>query len=290
MKKKYLAVDIGGTFIKLAILDEKGNFHKETKIPTIKTYDALIASLKKFIDQEIIVAITFALPGTVDEETGTIGDASAVNFIINSPFKKNLETAFPGIAISMENDANAALLGEFWQGGFQKYKNLVSVVIGTGIGGAIMINREIYKTYNNINGEFGYALLSDKKTILSRSSSTKAILERYNQKFETNFIVGDDLFNDYLQRNNEEQNWFIDNIIEPLIKLLSNIKYFLNPDAIIIGGGISKNKIFIELLINNVKKRFKNISEYNEPPLIVASKLGNRANLLGSLFHFLQKK
>ncbi len=284
MLKKYLAVDVGGTFIKMALLDKDGNFDQITHQPTVDNFPDLITLLKKYLQDQPIIGMVFSLPGSVSNKAGTVRGLNAVPFICEGNFKLILQAAFPNILITIENDANCAILGEIWKGGFSDNGILVSVVVGTGIGGAVAIDHKILRGKDNLTGEFGYALNSNNNKILSRSSSTRAMIDQYNKYLATNFNTGDQIFNDYQQRRPIEVNDFLKTTIDPFVNFLFNVEYFLNPDYIVLGGGISSNQQYLNIIKERAQNKINQIEEYDHIPNIVASKLGNRANLIGSLY------
>ncbi len=290
MNQKFLSVDIGGTFIKMAIIDQDAKFYVSNKVATVNNFPDLITILKKEIKDYQISAIAFSLPGSISDNEGTVRGINAVPFIIEGNFKNIIQKAFPGMTISMENDANCAILGEIWKGGFTKKHILVSLVVGTGIGGAIAINGNLLKGANNLTGEFGYAIFNDKKEILSLTSSTKAMLDKYNQLFKTDFKTGSEFLNDYQNHSKKALQPFLDHCLAPLINTIFNIKYFLNPDYIVIGGGISNDIQYLNIIKEQARLKVAQIPEYDKVPNIIASKLGNKANLLGSLYFLLNKK
>ncbi len=288
MLERYLAVDIGGTFIKLAILDRDTNFYKETKVPTVDNFPDLIKILKTFIGDEKIIGIAFSVPGTVSNKAGTIRGINAVPFILEGNFKDVIQTAFPDQIINMENDANCAVLGEVLKNKIPKNKIVASVVVGTGIGGCIWIKGHILRGKSNLAGEFGYSLNNDRATILSRTSSTRAMLNSYNEIFKTNFTTGDDMFMDASKKSTDILKPFLEKNINPFVNFIFNLQYFINPDYIIIGGGISKNEEYIKIIKEQINLKVNLIDEYIEIPKIIASKIGNQANLIGSLYATLE--
>ena len=159
--------DIGGSAVKFGLWQEdaltgKGSFG------TPKTWNAMKAEMKSVFDgfaaAGSIEGVAISSPGAVDSDAGIIGGISAVPYIHHFPIKAEWETMF-GNLVSVENDANCAALAEVWLGAAKDIQHALFIVIGSGIGGAVILNRQLFKGKNLFGGEFGYMLLDGENTL-----------------------------------------------------------------------------------------------------------------------------
>ena len=185
--------DIGGSAVKFGLWQEdalagKGSFE------TPKTWNELKAEMKSVFDGYVatdsVEGVTISSPGAVDSGTGIIGGISKVKYIHHFPIKAEWESLF-GVPVSVENDANCAALAEVWLGAARDVQNALFIVIGSGIGGAVIVNRQLFKGKNLFGGgTFGYMLL-DAENTLSRLGSPVQVAERYGKAMEMSDEVVD---------------------------------------------------------------------------------------------------
>ena len=160
----YLGIDLGGTNIAAGIVDKKGNVIKKASTPTLKERDPeeivkdMIEVSKKVIEDaklsvSDIVGVGVGCPGIVDNKSGVIKHLSNVG-MSNFPLRERLSEVFK-TKISIENDANAAALGEYKLYG-NNSESFIFITLGTGIGGGIIINGKIYSGFNGAGAEIGH--------------------------------------------------------------------------------------------------------------------------------------
>ncbi|WP_418222782.1 ROK family protein [Clostridium isatidis] len=284
----YLGIDIGGTFIKYALIDEENKvikkWKKETKLKETKDefYDYLCEGLDKYEYE----AIGISAPGVIDSNSNILSKAAEnvqimygtnVNLEVSKRLKKKVATI---------NDAKAAGYCEFLLGNGKGTRSSVYFIIGTGIGGCVCDSQGVIQGVNGMAGEFSGIALSkdkDKPQFWASVASIPALVRIYNEKANENLKYGTEVCKKYL--NNEEtaikamEEW-VDNIC----LCFYNIILFINPEVICLGGGISEEDWFIDL----VKERFTNM----ENPFleICTTKIkrclyGNDANLLGAVLY-----
>lgn len=153
-----LAVDCGGTFLKIAVIDQQGNISDKTSIPTLLDLSAFLKSFEDLAHQyhSQISAIGIAFAGPVNSELGLIGEPP--NFpksFHNLPLASILEKRCQ-IPVALENDANLAALGEYWKGPHFADNILVVITLGTGVGSGIIVNGKIWNGATGIAGEIGH--------------------------------------------------------------------------------------------------------------------------------------
>ena len=185
---KYIVVDVGGSAVKYGLLNQYGEVLEKGNIVTDnEDINKFIFDIKgiteEYRNHENIKGLACSFPGAVNPKTGFIEGISAVPCIHNVNMKKLLTEA-TGLEVSMENDANCSALAEGWIGTAKEADNFVSIVLGTGIGGAVVINKRILRGKNLHAGEFGFMQITDDKgedglgNVWSRIASTGALVRR----------------------------------------------------------------------------------------------------------------
>lgn len=146
-----LGFDVGGSSIKFSVMNEEGQILRKGSILTPDNledfYKELAAAKEGLAEAYQLEGAAFSLPGAVDDEAGVIGGASALPYIHDFNIKKALEEKL-GLPVSMENDANCAALGEVWLGAAKYCQDVVFLVIGSGVGGAISEREDFVENIN----------------------------------------------------------------------------------------------------------------------------------------------
>ena len=295
---KYIALDVGGSAIKYGLLNKYGEILEKGNIVTDnEDIDKFIFDIKiiveKYIKSENIKGLACSFPGAVNQKTGFIEGVSAVPCIHNVNMKKLLSEA-TALEISMENDANCSALAEGWIGAAKDVDNFISIVLGTGIGGAVVIDKKILRGKNLHGGEFGFIQVTDEKgenglgNVWSRVASTGALIRRVaNRKnIDVSDLTGQLVFE--MEKDDEEVKEEFAEWFKVLAKGIYNIQYILDPEKILIGGGISARKDFINRL-NQYLELMKN-EESTLDIKVEKCEFANDANLIGALYNFLYYK
>lgn len=188
------------------------------------------------------------------------------------------------LPISMENDANSAALGELAEGAGKNCDSMAFFVIGTGIGGALIINQKVWHGAHLFGGEFGYMVIGTES--VSDLASPVAMAKRYNKRTgkkldgKTVFALADE---DDPVASDERQT-----LIHSLALAIYNVQQSFDPEKIVIGGGISNNPELIPLLNQEIEKLWKQFNPDSIKPEIVLCKLKSDANLRGAVANFEQ--
>ncbi|GGL61419.1 ROK family glucokinase [Sporolactobacillus putidus] len=307
----HIGVDLGGTTIKMALIDDTGKMIDKWAIAT-DTIDngSRIASdisasiVKKLaqlqIDRSEVSGIGMGAPGFINMTTGFVYKAVNIGWE-NYPLKDELES-LTGIPAIIENDANLAALGEMWLGAGRGARNMVCVTLGTGVGGGIICDGEILHGVNGMAGEIGHITVLPKngapcncgkkgclETVSSATGIRRLALEAldYNDSdsilrdiFENKGdITAEDVFlcagkNDPLSSVVAEKAAYY------LGYALGAISIVINPEKIVIGGGVSRAG---DTLLAPLTKYFKKFSlpRVFEACTIDVAKLGNDAGVIG---------
>ena len=303
MKKYYVGIDIGGTKIKFGLFDNEvliklwdieTNTENNGEYIIKDAVNSLVDTLKSEnmeIDQ--VLGIGVGVPGIV--KNGEVIYAANI-FWKNKNVIKEMQDLTKIKNIKCINDANAATLGEQWKGEAKKYNNFVFITLGTGIGGGIIIDGKLQEGAFGAAGEFGHMYLEDAKnyTCNCGKSGCAELVASANGMPR----VAKDLINELKDENIDKSQYestkniwiLVENGDKIAIKvaevfgknigiLLSNISAALNPEAIIIGGGMSKSG---PVVIDYIRKYFDKYSYMGcKDTIIEAASLDNKAGIYG---------
>ncbi|SEK43153.1 Sugar kinase of the NBD/HSP70 family, may contain an N-terminal HTH domain [Carnobacterium iners] len=291
----YLGVDIGGIQIKYGLIDDNG------EIETIHKKETPMDSLDKFVEvmgeiydkyAEKIEGIAISMPGIIHSRTGFAVHGGSLKYIKNMNMVSLLEERCPTI-IHVENDGKAAALGELWKGNFRGVENGIILALGTGIGGGIISNGKLLKGNHYSAGELSFI----------KTNSDKSFDEDYMFGFQTGLkklfksisircaiplekIDGYLVFR-YANEGNKDVLACLNEYCRTLAIQIFNLQVILDPEKIVISGGISKQPLLLELIKKNVAEIFKEKNtELFYAPLIERSYHGNKATIIGALYNY----
>lgn len=291
---KIIGIDIGGTTIKADLYDDFGTSLNQFKeIETIIDYDLgtnqilnqVCDLIGEYILNYSIDGVGISTAGVVNANTGEIIYAGyTIPGYIGVNFTSEIEKRF-GLSTFVENDVNCAALGELWKGQAKDKKNVVMVTIGTGIGGSIIVNGQIVNGFNYTAGEVGYIPVGNSDW-QSRASTT-ALIHLYQKKSLKTNQTGRTFFTDLSSGDKIAKETF-EIFVENLTKGLLAISYLLNPEILILGGGILAKK---DILLPEIQSSLaKNVMDNRFlPKNVVAATLGNEAGRIGAVKNFLDR-
>lgn len=280
------AIDIGGTTIKIATWKDnqlQDNHAVETPKDLDGLYQALTNEVNKIKANTDIKGVAISSPGAVDQKTGIIGGSSAIPYIHNFKIVDELEKRF-GLPVSIENDANSAALGELAEGSGKGCNSMAFFVIGTGIGGALIINQKVWHGAHLFGGEFGYMIMGSHT--LSELASPVSMANRYNERTGKN-LDGKTIF-ELADQDDPVASDVRQTLIHSLAVAIYNIQHSFDPEKIVLGGGISNNPKLIPLLNKEIDRLRKGLNLTTFKPDIVLCKLKSEANLRGAVADFEQ--
>lgn len=309
MKPYAVGVDVGGTTVKIGIFRTSGDLLLKWEIVTDKKdggrnilpdiADSIKSMLSnKEIGLDEIQGVGIGIPGA-------ILNRSIVNRAVNLgwdvvPVKDQLEELFDGkINVLVGNDANVAALGEMWQGGGKGFKDIVMVTLGTGVGGGIIINEQILDGTFGAAGEIGHMPVNPQETRVC-GCGKKGHLEQYasatgiantakavvsSTKEETELkgldsITAKDVF-DAAKRGDKVALEIVDYTAEILGRGLAMVAAVVDPQAFVIGGGVSKAG---PILTDSIQKYYRKYAFHaSEDTKFVLATLGNDAGIFGAV-------
>lgn len=306
MKTYAFGIDIGGTTIKTGLFETAGSLLKQTEIPTRTEENGkyILEDIVKAIDRilkeeglakEDLEGIGVGVPGPVLED-GTVQKCVNLGWgVVN--VQETLEK-MTGVKVRVGNDANVAALGEMWKGGGAGRKNMVMVTLGTGVGGGVIINEKILPGFNGAGGEIGHLPMCDdedeccgcgKKGCLEQYASATGIVRMAKRYFKQNpskdsvlrsleqYTAKDIL--DGARQGDEAAVEIKEEVAKMLGKAMAMISCTTNPEAFVIGGGMSKAG---DILMDAIKKHYKTYAFHAARDTeITPAKLGNMAGMYG---------
>ncbi|NSL50342.1 ROK family glucokinase [Calidifontibacillus erzurumensis] len=311
MEPLLVGVDVGGTTVKLAFVSDGGEILHKWSIATDKSNSGkniitdIASSILNRLDQykqdiSSIKGVGVGAPAFLDMETGFVHEAVNLGWK-NINLKKELEHKL-NLPVVIDNDANTAALGEMWKGAGVQSQNLLCITIGTGIGGGIIINGEIVHGINGMAGEIGhFTVLPEngalcncgKKGCLETISSATGMVRLAREEIahhpdsllatqynKTNLLSAKMII-EAARKNDDFALEIVDKASFYLGLAIANIAITINPEKIVIGGGVSKAG---SLLLKKVSKYFKQFAlprVYEGAHLALAT-LGNDAGVIGA--------
>ena len=264
-----IGIDLGASKIESVILDEQGNEKHRERVDCPKNYNSIIEQIKKIVsDIEKKMQKTLPLgvchPGVHSPQSGLVKNAPNCIWIEKKPFQKDLREAL-GREVFCENDANCFALSEAIDGAGKHYKIVYGIILGSGAGGGLVIDKQIVNGPNGIAGEWGHNQLpymAAKKEELNTTSLRESEIEsfisglglakKYNKKYKKN-LKAKEIF-DLYRKHDIEADKFIDEFKINLAMSLSTIINILDPDAFVFGGGVSNSIDFFNEIQTLVKK------------------------------------
>lgn len=289
--KQYICIDIGGTSIKYGVIQEDGVFLTTGEMPTeAQQYGGpgIMEKAKRIIEtyktEYHPEGICISTAGMVDCEKGKITYASPlIPDYTGTEIKAELEKCY-GIPCEVENDVNCAGLAEYSSGAAKGCKVVLMLTIGTGIGGCIVLDGKVFHGFSNSACEVGYMHMddSDFQTLGAASILSKKVSQWKGDSEEK--WDGYHIFEE-AKKGDMICNRAIDQMIEILGKGIANICYVINPEVVVLGGGIMAQEEFLRGKIQDAVKKYL-ISSIEEHTKIVFAKHQNDAGILGAFYHF----
>jgi glucokinase len=280
-----MGIDLGGTAIKLGRFDRQGNCTQSLTIPTPQPPepDAVLAAMVDAIaqlDSGQVVAIGVGTPGPADAAGRVAIHAINLGGWVNVPLADWLQ-AKTGKPVVIGNDANCAGLGEHWIGAGRSYKNLIMLTLGTGVGGAVILEDKLFVGRSGTAGELGLMTLnpdgaacnSGNHGSLEQHVSVRAIRRRTGLEAEelgVRALQGDEGAIEFWREYGRDLGVGIANLI-----------YVLTPEVVIIGGGVCESyEFFFPAAWAEVERRVVGYARLDVK--LVRAELGNGAGMVGA--------
>jgi glucokinase len=311
-----LGLDIGGTKMRAAIADMRGDLLAEARMRTVKyqgqpNYGEIFTHLRNdlikrsYVDGTTLGAVGVSVAGIVDPITGYI--VMAPNTTVQEDF--DLRTIIENelnLPVLIDNDVNLAAVGEHWKGAAQGCNNFIFVAIGTGVGAGIFVNGRLYHGAHNAAGRLGHLYVQGSEVIeagtlgaLERHASGAAIAEAVRErlkhrsmssqqselaKLDVNRLTSEDVWAAAAQGDQLALN-VLNEVFDTLALGLANAALLLDPELIVLGGGVSSAG---DALLIPLRERLSALLMHPIAPRIELSQLGSIAQLYGAVYYALK--
>lgn len=301
-----LAADVGGTNTRVAVVTCDGGVHTLVKKRTRckegrdEMLPFLISLFKETIresklSRERICALGIGFPGPLDAQTGTIFNPPNLPGWDNVPLRRILEDEF-SLPVSIENDANAAALGEWWKGVGVGTKSFVCITLGTGVGGGIILDGKLWHGASSMAGEIGHTTVirngipctcgnrgcleayASARGIIDR---TRRVLAKTEKEGEAETVLTFEDISNMAEKGDERILSIIHETGAILGIAVANLANLLNPEMVALFGGVTNlgEKLFTPMKEEVRKRAFERA---REPLRIEVAKLGDNSGLLGA--------
>ena len=286
--KHYLGIDIGGTAVKLGIVDEAGmvlakaeesvsfdGYRTPILTTVLKAAQAFLAA--QSVPAESLAGIGVSATGQIDSRKGIVaGTCGNLPNYIDAPIKAELEKTF-GLPVTVANDANCMTLGEVWVGGAQGYTDVIGVTLGTGVGGEL----GHYRTH----ALDGVDCTCGAKGCWERYAATTALVRAAQEKNPA-WKDGRAIFA-AAEAGDKTVLALLDAWTDEIAQGLAGMVHIFNPQLILIGGGVSaQQKLLIDPIAAKVKAAV--MPAFAEGLEIRAAQLHNDAGMVGAVYYFRQ--
>lgn len=285
-----LTIDIGGTFIKYAVMSDDLKISSRVKIPTPQDTraDLIDALTKIFNDSSKVDGIAISMPGIIDTKKGYCFMGGALHYNDDFYFRDALNEKCP-VKITIENDAKCAAIAEATVGSLADVEDGFVMIFGTGIGGGYIKDKKLHRGVHFSAGEIS-CLITDRdsmpvdENIFAAHCGVPALCKLYAAaknlpKDEVDGVIvfnaindGDEIAKDCLNRFAKE-----------IAVQIFNLQTILDPQRFAIGGGISAQAAFLDAIKDNLKKIYEVCPFYTPQAEVVTCKFLNDANLIGAL-------
>lgn len=292
--KTFLAIDVGGTFIKYGLVDENAAILESGRESTPKRLVDLLHLIDGISHKyPQTVGIAVSAPGAVGDD-GVIYGSSALPYLHGPNIKQLLKDKIKK-PVYLENDANCAAYAEIWKGAAQGMTDIMVMVIGTGIGGSIIKDGILHKGAHLHGGEFGYMLLDSSRQgsndTWSRRASTGALVRSVanTKQVPEDSLTGELIFN-MAEAGDQDCILALEQFYHLLATGIYNLQYVYDPEIILIGGGISVREELITRIDDQLNHILSGIPLSRIKPRIAACHFRQHANLVGAVYGFMVEK
>lgn len=292
----YLSIDVGGTYVKFGLVDRSGNFIETWKIETPKTLETFKTLIYEQIERQAngIQGIAMSCPGRVDSINGYIQTGGSLIFLYDFAISKWIKTV-TDLPFSVINDGKAAALSEWWIGNLKEVENGGAIVLGTGVGGGLILNNQLYQGPTFQAGELSFLIHYPMgETTLQMFGKEGSAVGFMNQAAKLLAVEPHDyeaIFRNLAEGSDMKLYQLFKDYCKNIAIQIVNLQVILNLEKIVIGGGISAQ----DLVVDTIKKEYEAIFQTIEilgatfePLEIEACAFRNSSNLLGAVYQLFQ--
>jgi fructokinase len=292
---KLWGVDLGGTKVECAVIDgEETLLRRRIATEADRGYDHIILQIKNLIAEVSVEvgarpkSIGFATPGVLDPETQKMKNSNTVA-LNGRTMKKDIENALQ-VPVKLANDANCFALAETLLGAGKNYPNaevVFGVIVGTGVGGGLVVHNRIIEGIHGIAGEWGHNVLEENgepcycgKRGCVETVISGVALENYYAKISGRKLKLSEILENHLRERDKFADETIERLLEFYGRAISTLINVLDPNLIIIGGGVGNVDLLYTEGYRRVRKHLFNPGELKTP--ILKPVLGDSAGVFGA--------
>ena len=295
----YLAIDIGGTFIKYAVITESAEIISKGKKPTdTENLDVFLDTLEEIYrenEESNPAGVAISMAGVLDVDSGYAYNGGGVRCIQNLEIVNILEERLK-VPVTIENDAKAAALAEVWKGNLSDVRDGIVIVIGTAIGGAVIIDRKVLRGKNLMAGEFSYISISEPgkpawTDIWGNTGGARGLIQMTAAKkgLDPESLDGVAVF-EMVNGGDAEARAALREYTDLLAQQIMNLQVVINPERFVVGGGISCQPVLFEELSKSVQVISDTFFGNVPVPDIMPCRFFNDSNLIGALYAHLTRR
>ena len=280
-----LTLDIGGTNIKTGIFENSrftqlNSYETGIKDSSFNMLDRISFIIDETLKTYKISGVAISTAGIVDSMNGKIAYANEnIPNYTGTEISKYIMQKY-NLPSTVENDVNCALLGELTQARYKDTQSALMFTIGTGVGGAVFVNGKILSGYSFSGGEVGYSIFNGQN--IEKIASTTALVNNVKSRINLEELDGKWIFDQAINYKNQICIDEIDKLVENIVNLIVNSLSLLNPEYVILGGGIMEQK---EYLLSIIQEKFEKMYTNNfvkQSTIIEFAGLGNAAGMFGA--------
>ncbi len=284
-----IGIDLGATKIESVLLKENGLELHRDRIQSPKNYQKTISditniviNIEKKFKKNLNVGICH--PGSTNLETGFIQNAFNSPWLNNQTFSKDISKSL-NRNVYCENDANCFALSEAFDGSAKNFKTVFGIILGSGCGGGLVIDKKIIIGPNSFTGEWGHIPIGkpDSETNIEEYISGKGLERKFTARFNKN-LSAHEIFKN-AKNNSQDEIEIIDEFKKKLARSLSLIINVIDPDAIVFGGGVSNEIESLDEIKKTTEKylsNFNNIKNVNLKTIFLKPKFGDASGVRGA--------
>ena len=284
-----IGIDLGATKIESVLLKENGLELHRDRIQSPKNYQKTISDITNIVNNiekkfKKNLNVGICHPGSTNLETGFIQNAFNSPWLNNQTFSKDISKSL-NRNVYCENDANCFALSEAFDGSAKNFKTVFGIILGSGCGGGLVIDKKIIIGPNSFTGEWGHIPIGkpDSETNIEEYISGKGLERKFAARFNKN-LSAHEIFKN-AKDNSQDEIEIIDEFKKKLARSLSLIINVIDPDAIVFGGGVSNEIESLDEIKKTTEKylsNFNNIKDVNLKTIFLKPKFGDASGVRGA--------
>ena len=292
---KYICLDIGGTAIKYGLADSRGRLFNKDSLPNVIAKDGvdafldqvlgLIGSYQKYFK---IQGAAISMAGMINPQTGEVLHAAPHFPGLTGTNLVQLVSRKLQLPCRVENDVNSAALGEYWLGNGRGAKSLFCITIGTGIGGAFVLDGKLWPGNSFTAGEVGQAKLGGRNHWEDAASVTALVQKAARLKGVDPETLNGKILCEMVRHGDKPLHRLLRETVHQWATGIAAICYMMNPQRVILGGIMAQQDLLEPMLQDSLKKEL--LPVVLDKTTVAFAGLGNDAGLIGALYNFLARE